>query len=293
MKSKFRKALESGAKIVEKSISKIAWDLGGEKLKVVSGKLDYQTFQIIDCIADRIAEKPQFAIALGLKDADDLNDPDRLLTVLTCSQIKQFLNSQNISNKKIREIALRLPKLVFEGKVKIPIAVEGRWLEIDTYTDNFCGVAIANEKEEFYNYRSDKKLRGRGSDIEEPVFVFLFTNAYGKMFFRNAMRRMGTQLQNPKLYTLPPKPQELFQTIRWKGTKDNIELGIERISKMIGLKWPPIRMNERANRIRKILAILWMKGFITKPVERGKLSKEKVWLFRIDKKYLLPKRRIN
>lgn len=39
-KNKLKKALESGARAVEKSISKIAWDLGNEKIKVVSGKLD-------------------------------------------------------------------------------------------------------------------------------------------------------------------------------------------------------------------------------------------------------------
>ncbi len=292
-KNKLKKALELGARAVEKSISKIAWDLGNEKIKVVSGKLDYLTYQIIDAVADNIAQKPWIAHALGLRDADDPNEPDRLLTVLTCSQIKSFLENQNISNKKIKEIALRLPLLVFDGKAKIPIAGEnGEWKLINlTYRDNFCGVAIANQEKEFSKYRSGKKLRGKGSDIEEPVFIFLFTNAYGKTFFRNAMRRNGCQLQNPELYKLNPKAQELFQSIRWKGTGDDIELGIETISRMMNLKWPPHKMRERANRIRKILAILWMEGFITKPFERGGFAKDKVWWFRINKKYLLPKRR--
>lgn len=294
-KDKSKKALNLDVRTIEKSISKVAWDLGGDKIKVPSGKLDYQTHWIIDAIANKIAKTPHISMALGLKNADDPNDPDRLLTVLTCSQIKDFLDNQNISNKRIKEIALRLPLLIFDGKVKIPVAIEGRWLEIEMYRAGFCEVAIATENKEFYKHRSNRKLRGKGSGIEEPVFIFLFTSAYGKTFFRNAMKWNGRQLQNPKLYKLSPNAQNLFQAVRWKKDQKNneITLGIERMSRIMNLKWPPIRMNERANRVRKVLKELYENGFITRFIEKDGFSKDKVWIFKVDKKYLLSEKGIN
>lgn len=292
-KDKPKKPPESVCRIVEKSISKITWDLGGDELKITSGKLDYQTHWIMDAIANKIARNPQIPKALGLENADDLNDPERLLTVLTCSEIKSFLKNQNIGNRKIRELALRLPDLIFFGKVKIPIAIEGRWLILDFYKDNFCGVALANEHKEFYEHRSDRKLRSKGAGIEEPVFVFIFTNPYGKTFFRNAMRWNGRQLQNPKLYKLSPNAQNIFQAVRWKKDQKNNEiiLGIERMSRIMNLKWPPIRMNERVVRIRRALKELHENGFIIKPIESGEFSKDKVWMFQVDKKYLLSEKK--
>ncbi len=288
-KSKRKKALESVSRVVEKSISKIAWDLGGDKLKVTSGKLDYQTHWIMDTIANKISKTPQSSEALGLKNADDPADPERLLTVLTCSEIKSFLKNQNISNKKIKELALRLPDLIFFGKVKIPIAIENRWLIMNLYKDNFCGVAIANEHKEFFEYRSKKKLRSKGAGIEEPVFVFIFTNPYGKTFFRNAMKQSGRQFQNPKLYKLSPNAQNIFQAIRWKKdqTNDDITLGIERLSRIMNLKWPTTNIRKRVGRIREALKELYKNGFIIKPLETGEFSKDKVWIFKVDKKYLL------
>ena len=292
-KDKFKKIPESVGRTVEKSISKIAWDLGGDKIKITSGKLDYQTHWIMDVIADKIAKTPQISKALGLKNADDPADPERLLTVLTCSEIKSFLKNQNISNKKIKELALRLPDLIFFGKVKIPIAIENRWLIMNLYKDNFCGVAIANEHKEFSEYRSKKKLRSKGAGIEEPVFVFLFTNAYGKTFFRNAMKWNGRQLQNPKLYKLSPNAQNLFQAIRWKKDQinDDITLGIERLSRIMNLKWPPDQMRKRVIQIRKALEELCENGFSIKPLETGEFSKDKIWIFKVNKKYLLSEKK--
>ena len=166
-------------------------------------------------------------------------------------------------------------------------------MTINLFKDNFCGVAIANEHKEFYEHRSNRKLRSKGAGIEEPVFVFLFSNPYGKTFFRNAMKWNGRQLQNPDLYKLPPNAQNLFQAIRWKKDQKNNEiiLGIERMSRIMNLKWPPHKMRERANRIRKALKELFQNGFIIKPIESGEFSKDKVWMFQVDKKYLLSEKK--
>ena len=49
--SKLKKALEAGARVVERSISKVGWDMAHGKVKVVSGKLDYRSWQILDSAA--------------------------------------------------------------------------------------------------------------------------------------------------------------------------------------------------------------------------------------------------
>ena len=173
-----------------------------------------------------------------------------------------------------------------EGEVDIPYCLsESRWMRIKQYIDNICGVAIAHEDKEFEQYRSDRKMRGRGSEKEEPVFILLFSSPYGLAFFRNAMHREGTQIQDRKLYNLPPKTQELFQAVRWKN--DLIILNTERISRALDWAWPASNIHRRVNKCRKLLEILHENEFINKPIERGKTIERKDWIFYVRKRKLI------
>jgi hypothetical protein len=284
---KLRRALEAGARMAEISLSKIAWDIGHDKIKVTSGKLDYRAYQVLDCAADLIAQKHWFGCVICSWDKPKTEEPDRFIVPISYSQFLDFIGDKhNLDTEDVKRIFKRVPEIILEGEVDIPYCLsDRRWLRINQYIDNICGVAIASESKEFDKYRSDRSLRGKGSGKEEPVFILLFSSPYGLAFFRNAMRRKGTQLQDPRLYRLPPKAQELFQSVRWKT--DLIALNTEQISRTLDWVWPPKDFHDRVKRIRRVIEVLHENGFITKPTERGKTAKTKAWVFYVRKRKLI------
>lgn len=296
---KLRTAIEAGARMVEISSSKIAWDKSHDKVKVVSGKLDYRTHQILDCVADKIAQKHWFGQVLGLIGSSRQKEPDRYLVIVHAREFKNFIMEQKLSNKYLIKIFKDVPKIVLDGATKIPFPIsKNKWLDIHFYEDNICGIALAYEGGEFEGYRSNHKQRGKGANFEEPVFIFLFSNPYGLAFFRSAMNRAGTQIQDPKLYRLSSKAQELFQAVRWNSGL--IAVNTEQVSKMMNLKWPvksKSRLYERVNLIRKMLKILKDNEFINyneKTYEVGKKIEKKAWTFYVRKKRLIKnERKIN
>jgi len=205
------------------------------------------------------------------------------------------VENQSLTNKYLIKIFKDLPKIILEGKeLNIPFCLsENRWLRIEEYIGNICSVAIAYEDEKYGKYRSDRKLRGKGAGKEEPVFLILFSSLYGKSFFRNAMNRTGTQIQDPELYHLPPKAQKLFQSIRWK--RDLIILDPKEISKTVGWKWPVVgkkSLYRGVNKCRELLKILYERKFINEVEERGKKIEEKDWVFYTRKRKLIKKQRL-
>lgn len=290
--TKLRRAIEAGARAVAKSTSKIAWDIGHDKVRVVQGKLDYRIHQILDCAHDRIAQGHWFGQALGLTDSAITKEPDRYIVIIESSKFKNFIANQNLSNKYLCKEFKKLPKIVLEGDTKIPFCMsKNKWLDIHLYEDNICGLAVAYESEEFEEHRSDRKLRGKGAGEEEPVFILFFSNPYGLAFFRDAMRRKAAQLQDPDLYRLPPRAQELFQAVRWKN--DLIVLNTEQASKTMNLKWPVKniqRLYERVALIRKMLKLLKDNEFINyndETYEQGKTIEKKAWGFYVRKHKLI------
>jgi len=286
---KLRKAIEHGARMVEISLSKVAWDIGHDKVKAVSGKLDYRAHQILDCAADKIAQGYWFSQVFRLKDSATTKEPDDYIVVIEAHEFKNFVENQTLTSKYLIKIFKDLAMIILDGEeLNIPYCLsENRWLILRDFIDNICGVAIAYEREEYEKYRSDRKLRGKGAKTEEPVFIILFSSPYGKSFFRNAMHRAGTQIQDPELYALPPKTQELFQSIRWK--RDLIILDPEQISKTVGWKWPPSNISKRVGKCRRLLKILYERNFINEVTERGKKIGKKDWVFYTRKRKLIKK----
>lgn len=76
---KLRRALEAGARMAEISLSKIAWDIGHDKIKVTSGKLDYRAYQVLDCAADLIAQKHWFGCVISSWDKPNTKEPERFI----------------------------------------------------------------------------------------------------------------------------------------------------------------------------------------------------------------------
>jgi len=276
---KFRNAIEAGVRIGEKSISKIAWDFGHDKLKVYGGKLGHKELQVLDCTAYKIATNHYFGYTLGMWDKPNTKEPDRFIVIIPYSEFLRFINlRRNPSTKEVAEAFKNVAKITLEGEVDIPFCLaKGNWLKIKEYVDNICGVAIASESEEYAQYRSDRKLRGKGQGEEEPVFILLFSSPYGIAFFRNAMHREGAQLLATELYRLQPEAQVLFQSIRWKN--DLIALNTKQISKTVGWVWPPKDFKDRIYRIRKLLELLFYNSFINKPKEEGDTWETKAWVF--------------
>ena len=226
-KEKLRRALEAGAGMVEISSSKIAWDKGHDKIKVTSGKLDCRAHQVLDCAADLIAQEHWFGTVIGSWSEPDTEEPERFLVPISYRQFLNFISDKhNLDTEDVIRIFKAVPEIILEGEVDIPYCLaEGRWMRIKQYIDNICGLAIAHEDKEFEQYRSKRILRGKGARKEEPVFILLFSSPYGLGFFRNAMHRKGTQLQDRRIYKLRPEAQELFQAVRWKN--DLIALNTE------------------------------------------------------------------
>lgn len=287
---KLRKAIEAGARMVEISSSKIAWDKGHDKIKVTSGKLDYRAYQVLDCASDLIAQEHWFGAVIGSWNEPNTKEPERFLVPIAYRHFLDFIGDKHkLSTEEVIKIFKEVPRITLEGEINIPYCLaESQWLRISQYIDNICGLAIAHEDEKFKEHRSDRKLRGKGAGKEEPVFILLFSSSYGLAFFRNAMNRKGTQLQDPKLYRLRPEAQELFQSVRWK--RDEIPLNTEQISKTVGWVWPPKDFKDRVYRIRKLLKILNENEFINKPTEHGKTWETKAWVFYVRKRKLIRER---
>jgi len=276
---KFRDALEAGIRVAEISSSKIAWDIGHDKIKVFGNRLQYRDHQVLDCVAYKIAQNHWFGHALGMRNEPNTKEPERFIVVISYSEFIRFINVKRKPNtKEVEEMFKNVGRIILEGEVDIPFCLaDGRWLKVKEYVDNICGVAVASEDREFNKHRSDRKLRGRGKGNEEPVFILLFSSPYGLAFFRNAMHREGTQLQDPALYRLQPEAQVLFQSVRWK--RDLIVLNTEQITKTVGWVWPPKDFKDRVYRVRKLLSALYSNGFINKIAEHGKTWETKAWAF--------------
>lgn len=280
---KFRNALEAGIRVAEISSSKIAWDIGHGKMEVRTGNLGYREHQILDCATYKIAQGYWFGYTLGMRDKPDTEEPERFIVIIPYSEFVRFINAKHKpKTKEVAEMFKNVGDITLDGEVRIPFCLaDGNWLMIEDYLDNICGVAIAREGGEYDKYRSDRKLRGKGKGKEEPVFILLFSSAYGLVFFRNSMHREGVQLLDPALYRLQPEAQVLYQSIRWK--RDLIFLSTEQISKTVGWVWSPKNFRDRIYRIRKLLKILHDNGFINKVVEHGKTWETKAWAFYVRK----------
>lgn len=282
--SKLKKALEAGARVVERSISKVGWDLAHGKVKVVSGKLDYRSWQILDCAADKIAQNEWIADVFNLPQSSSADvDRERQMVFISAKEFKDYIGNQNIANKYIAKIFEDLPKATLKGEVAIPFYYpKYQWVTVDFYVDNICGLAIAHEDKEFEKYRSKRKLRSRGSGKEEPVFILIFSNAFGQAFFEHARKREACQLLNQKLYEIDPSAQELFQAVRW-NEKGPVIVNVEEISRAVRWIWPPKDIYDRVKRCQRLLDILYENNLINKVVPRGESINDRSWLFYISK----------
>ncbi len=269
---KFKKAILAGARVTEKSLSKIVWDIAHDKIEISSlRRWDYQIYWALQCVADLIAQEKYFGqifdtpTAIRTAKFQELEKAHRYLVIIEYKTFIDFLGRKDIGTEKAKEIFLKLPEIILtakNGKAKIPFCLsDNNWTDIHLYKDNICGVAIASMNENYSEHRSERKLRGQGGEKEEPVFVLIFSTDYGKAFVKNAMNRKGAQLQDHRLFKLDPKAQELFQAVRWREGQE-IMLNTEQISKICGFVWPPSNIRERVSRIRKILGILKDNGFI-------------------------------
>lgn len=279
---KLKRALEAGARVVERSISKVGWDMAHGKVKVISGKLDYRSWQILDCVADKIAQDtwlPEVMFGEKIK----TNDMESKTVIISAKEFKDYIGNQNISNKNLTKIFESLPTATLKGEVAIPFYTsEYQWVTVDFYVDNICGLAIAHKDKEFEKYRSKRKLAGKGSGKEEPVFILIFSNPYGQAFFHHAQKREASQLLNQKLYELDHRAQELFQAVRW-NEKGPIIVNPEFISRAVGWALPITNISLRVKDCQKLLDILYENNFINKPIKRGVSIEEKSWLFFISK----------
>lgn len=280
---KFKKAIEAGARVTEKSLSKIGWDIAHDKIEITTGKrLDYQIYWALQCVADLIAQEKWVGQILNstmnVRLAKFHEEPHRYFVVVEYQIFIKFLGRKDISTKKATEIFMKIPDIVLTGEnISIPYCLaKGGWLPLKKLKGHICEVAVASAGE-YAEHCSNRKMRGRGAGREEPVFILFFYSDYGKTFVQNAMRREGAQLQDHRLFRLQPEAQELFQAVRWKN--DLIALNIEQISKICGLVWPVKNLRDRVMRIRKILDILVDKGFIGKVTEHGKKTETKAWVF--------------
>jgi len=291
---KFKKAILAGARITEKSLSKIGWDIAHDKIKIsLEIKWDYQIYWALQCVANLIAKEKYFGQIFNtpteIRFAKFHEEPHRYFVVVEYKTFINFLGRKDISTEKATEIFLKLPDIILtakDGKTKIPFCLaNNNWTDINLYKDNICGVAVAT-KTYHTEHRSERKMKGKGVGKEEPVFILIFSNDYGKAFVENAMNRKGAQLQDHRLFRLDPKAQELFQAIRWRESQ-RIILNTEQISKTCGFVWPTSNIRERVSRIRKILGILKDNGFINydqKSCEKGKEMGRKAWIFYIAKR---------
>jgi len=295
-KPKDQKLIESvkaGSKVVEKSLSKVAWDVGQDKIQVTQGKLNYKSHRVLDTCADKVA-KGTWLMKLtgenfwkiGSQQVVVDRDGECYMVIVTASEYREFISKPNLSNIQVCKDFEALPEIVLKGDLLVPIA--GSWITITGYKDNICGLLLAHEGgDEAEAWRSKRKQRGRGAGEEEPVFILLFSNAYGKAWFKNAMNREDTQLQGREIYTIEPGAQDIFFAQRWY--RDMIILDAEIASRILNLKWPTSNLRERVMRVESYLEILYTEGYITKPTKKGKHINRRTWIYWIAKRHYLNK----
>ncbi len=273
---KFRNALKGRARLAETSLSKLLWDFGSKKI-VVSGnqRLDYQIIWALHCASDFIArdEWVDGVMTLPARKKSLYEEGGRYLVIIPYKQFKEFIG-RDITIREAMDIFYRIPDITLtaisdDKKAVLPFG--GRWGRIHFYKDNICGVAVAHEEERYKKHRSDGTIeRGRTAGTEEPVFILLFSNDYGRAFVEGAMKRQGTRLQYVEMYQLDPRAQELYESMRWKT--DIVIRNMEQISLVVGWKWPVKnlpRLSERKKDCQKLIDILYKEGFITRYRTRG------------------------
>jgi len=272
---KLLKAIEGGAKLVEKSISKVGWDIARGKIKEVQSRLNYKAYWVLDCAADMIFMNKWFNGPLG-----------EYLVAIPYKDFIDFIGRPDVSSEEAVKIFKQVRTVILEGDLTIPIYDSEKekvgWITLKDYGDNICGQALAHESAKFEKYRSDRKMKGKGAGKEEPVFILLFFNYYGKWFFHNACHREAIQLMNKRLYKLRPEAQELFQKIRW-NEKGPVIMNVEGISRAVGWVWPPGNIYDRAKRCQVLLDLLYEENFINRPIPRGKSIEKRDWLFYVSK----------
>jgi len=285
---KFGAALAAGARVTELSLSKTHWEVG-RGIEIAKGVLDYQVHWVLAAAADKIFRKHSKWFAEFLKiDEEGRREPKKYVISLSEHEIKEFLNRSDIKSKELFDAVMRIPELSLIGKIKLPsVLVRSGWSEIALYKDNLCGIAVAS-KTTFPQYLYGQKKRGRGAGEIENVFVFIFSNEFGKNFFRNAMSRKGVKLLPDRLFKLKPKAQELFFIMFWNNGL--IMFNTEQISKKLGLEWPVKDLYSRVQYIEDLLNILYYDGLINKPHPQGKTIETRSWTVVIKKKYLNPKK---
>lgn len=289
----FIEAVKDGKKIVEKSLSKVVWDIGSEKIIVTGNqRLDYQVIWALHCASDFVANDEWFGEMAGLTDRKKSlhEESGNYYVVIPYKRFKDFVG-RDISVQEAIGIFRKLPKVILLAAAddrSAKLLVGGKWTRVPIYEDNICGVAIAQEREKYDQYRSDETIeRGPSAGTEEPVFVLFFSSLYGKAFVKSAKERKGCRLQDTEMYRLNPRAQELYEAVRWRGIRDVVILNMERISTIVGWKWPidgRKKWFKRKEMCQKILDILYEEGFITRPMPKGKKLENIHWVFYVRQK---------
>lgn len=301
---KFLDAMNAGARIVEKGIGKVLFEIGKGNITNTGQRLDYKRIQVLHCVSDLVAKNEWFPLVTGMshipentqlaKDKDD----GSYIVIIPFSYHKNFINDKNMKVQEAIDIFISMYRIGFESVVKdkpIKINIGGKWKDVIFVGDNICGVLIASEHPTLNDIRSvRKKLRGRPresklirrfeedeekgkyleiGDREEPVFILVFSNKLGRSYIESAKERQGCRLHYSEMYRLDGRAQELFESVCWWGNKIPIHLNMEYISRVVGWKWPVKnlpRLSERRKSCQRLIDILYEEGFIAKPFPDGK-----------------------
>jgi len=284
---KLRDALKGGARLAETSLSKLLWDFGSKKVVISENqRLDYQIIWALHCASDSIARDEWANRMMGSSEREKIvvrDEREQYLVIIPYKKFKKFVG-RDITIKEAKEIFGRIPDVTLStigDGIILPFG--GGWGNVSFYKDNICGVAFA-KRGTYEEHRSDEKIeRGRTAGTEEPVFILLFSNDYGRAFVEGAKNRWGTRLQYPEVYQLDPRAQELYESIRWNT--GIVIRNMERISLVVGWQWPlkgKQQIYKRKRNCQKLIDILYESGFITRQRKRGKGEKSE-WLFYVRK----------
>lgn len=308
--------VKAGGIVTEERLPYIIFGLGGVvkdyEIKSISRRVNDKkvftsdTLDILDAVAHKLyisyikeIKETEVSKELNIRTIEEftlfeehfskkcfIKRPDKRMNIIIISdeEIRKFIGKSRYSGDQIRERTKNLGRITLEGTLPIFFGKDG-WTNVSV-TGGFAEVWVASEKEEYFRFRSKRKLRGEGKGREENVYIVRFIGSWGTAYLFNVLNRRVT-IFPPRFYRqLSANAKMLFRAICGKPVSI---INIHQISKILDWEEEVVNISKRVIAIEKLWAELRQEGFINKP---KKYEREGVIFWRVERRkdwFNLPK----
>lgn len=278
--------------VVEKGLGQLFWEVGYGRVKFIDKRFEAKHLAILDLIGTKISnegwikklvvEKKLPVCNVGLSgeeieqmidNFDELSAKDRAMffpkfIALTEGEIRKIQRgnpSSKLIEKTIDELTIIAIKKHSAGK----IFYDGHWMNV-SITGNFCNsILLASDDNEYAEYQTKRKRRGRGRGYEN-VYVIFFNTRMAAYFFNNLINAQANILPIEFNKILSPLANILARMlILHKDRKLTLKVATKALS------WSEKTDSyDRINKINVLLRELKDKGMVVKDFSKPKRKKQ-------------------